>query len=60
MKIHPDSNERGESRGPPISRNCAEDRDAFSRPIFGHCFCPPLGGNDLPFRRVGGKRAGFT
>ena len=59
LKSYPDTNGRGESGGSPISHNYAQNRDAFRCPVFGHCFCPALGGDSLPFRRLGGECAGI-
>src|SRR5262249_6592599 len=43
--IHLDTSDIGESRGPPISRNCEKDRDAFAGPVFGRLSRPVLRGD---------------
>lgn len=55
--IHSNTTNVGESRGPPISRNCETDRDAFARPVFGRLFRLVLRGDGLLFRRVRGECA---
>jgi hypothetical protein len=57
MTIDSDTNKGGASRG-TISRNC---ENAWSHTVysaFERLFRAALWGDDLPFRRVGGERAG--
>jgi hypothetical protein len=58
LRVSLDINGAGESEGSPMRNNHAENREAFSCPIFGHCFCPALRGDSLPFRRLGGEYTG--
>jgi hypothetical protein len=60
MEIDSDSKGGGGASRGSISRNYAEDRTAFSRSFFGHCFRPALGGDGLPFQRIGGACAEFA
>ena len=41
-----------------MKNNHEENREPFGCPSFGHCFCPALRGDSLPFRRLGGECAG--